>query len=140
MDARDYFEKIVTPNYYDAKNNPNDLRSLWNALLTMNSVAETIELQRLNYSGVDRDTRIKRSSDIRQTYPCLGDLQHCADTMKHVRKQTRDVTATSTNILPSDRSTWQIDINGKQCNLVAVLDQAFETIRNFPELTHPSSC
>jgi len=139
MDARDYFEQIVTPNYYDAKNNPNDLRSLWNALLTMNSVPESVELQQLNYSSVDRDSRIKRSSDIRATYPCLGDLQHCADAMKHVRKQTRDVTATSTNILPSDSSTWKIDINGNQCNLSALLDQAFETIRNFPELTHPSS-
>ena len=140
MDARNYFEQIVAPNYYDAKNNSNDLRSLWNALLTMNSVAKFVALQRLNYSGVDRDTRIKRSSDIRQTYPCLGDLQHCADAMKHVRKQTRDITATSTNILPTDPLTWQIDINGRQLNLFALLDQAFETIRNFPELTHPSSC
>ena len=39
MDARDYFEQIVKPNYYEAKDNPNDLRSVWNAILTMNTVA-----------------------------------------------------------------------------------------------------
>jgi hypothetical protein len=139
MDARDYFEQIVKPNYYEAKDNPNDLRSVWNAILTMNTVAESIALERLNYGSVDRDTRIKRSSDIRETYPCLRDLQNCTDAMKHVRKQTRDITATSTNILPTDPLTWQIDINGRQFNLLTMLDQAFETVTNFPELTQPSS-
>jgi hypothetical protein len=57
MDARDYFEQIVKPNYYEAKDNPNDLRSVWNAILTMNTVAESIALERLDYSSVDRDIR-----------------------------------------------------------------------------------
>jgi hypothetical protein len=68
MDARDYFEQLVKPDYHDAKNNPDDLRCLWHAILTMNTFAETVALERLHYSrSVDRRTLTERSSDVRQT-------------------------------------------------------------------------
>jgi hypothetical protein len=140
MDALVYFEQIVKPDYEDAKNDPNDLRRLWHAIVSVNTVADAVALERLHYSDVGRRTHDKRSAEVRDTHQSLIDLQHCADALKHVRKQTHDVTATSTNILPSDPSTWQIDINGKQQNLLTLLDQAYETITKFPELTQRSSC
>ena len=49
MYARELFREIVAPNYYEFCGNPTDIRLLWNALISMNSVADYLALERLNY-------------------------------------------------------------------------------------------
>ena len=86
MDGREFFEKIVKPNYYEAKRNPEDFRLIWNAIVSMNTVPEFVALERLNYI-TGREAADKESAAIRNEYQSLLDLKECAEALKHVRKQ-----------------------------------------------------
>jgi hypothetical protein len=46
MDAREFLWKIVVPNYAEFYKSPNDIRLLWNALVSMNTVPEFLALHR----------------------------------------------------------------------------------------------
>ena len=45
---------VVKPNYDEFVRSPNDTRLLWNALVSMNTVAEYLALERLGYPQAGR--------------------------------------------------------------------------------------
>jgi hypothetical protein len=137
MDARIFFEYVVKPNYYDALSSSRDFRVIWNAFHSVNTAIEAVALERVQYAQ-GRNIVDEEHQRILAAHESLSDHKLCTEALKHVRKQTRSVTATFTNILPSDPSTWQIGIKGKQHDLLTVLNRAFETVSNFPELNPPS--
>jgi hypothetical protein len=133
MDAREHFQMVVVPNYNEFVRS-GDFHSLGNALLSMNTVADYLGLDRRGYpSRISRNQRRREARTIRE-HSGLTDLQTCADVIRHVRiEQERDgVTSTlsSTGIDPNDQTTWNI---GKH-NLVKVAHEAFATLKEFPEL------
>ena len=44
MDAADFFHDLVKPNYEELRRDQNRLRRLWNAVVSMNTVAEYVAL------------------------------------------------------------------------------------------------
>ena len=48
--AREYFQRIVVPDYAHFQQSPNDIRLLFNALVSMNTVPEFLALHRLGYA------------------------------------------------------------------------------------------
>jgi hypothetical protein len=40
MNAAEFFRDVVKPNYNQLINNPNDLGALWNALVSIDTIAE----------------------------------------------------------------------------------------------------
>ena len=54
MNAVDFFEDVVKRNYKQFVDDPDDLRLLWNAVVSMNTVAEYVALHRLGYVQVAR--------------------------------------------------------------------------------------
>ena len=50
MDAREYFQRIVVPDYAHFQQSPSDIRLLFNALVSMNTVPEFLALHRLGYA------------------------------------------------------------------------------------------
>lgn len=138
MDAREFFKTIVVPNYQEAKRNSDDLRLIYNAVITMNTVAEYVALERLKYGRLVKKQISDKAYEIRSAYSTLEDLNDCAVTLKHVRRHDfKDgrLTATSTNFSPFQSSSWTIDFDGTTLNLVDVLDKAFATLStDFEEL------
>jgi hypothetical protein len=49
MNAREFFQDIVQRSYYEYCQNPKDIRLLWNAIVSMNTVPDYIALDRLGY-------------------------------------------------------------------------------------------
>ena len=138
MHATDFFQQIIKPNYDEATRTPNSLRLLVNSIISMNTVAEFVALDRLGYVKVSLQELAKEANQIRRQYACLEDLKFCAETLKHVRKLSdsdASVTPSSTAILPLHPSTWFIKTASKTYNLKTVADDAFHTIEMFPEFT-----
>jgi len=139
MDATEFFQNIIKPNYEDSAGAPDDLRLLLNAIISMNTVAEFVALDRLDYAKISEKELGKQANEIRRQFPSLEDLKFCAETLKHVRKlhgtMTSDysVTPSSTSISPSEPSTWIIETAQKRYCLKAIADEAFRTIKTFPE-------
>jgi hypothetical protein len=137
MDPRQFFYSIVKPNYEEVRSSPHDLRFVYNAIITMNTVAEYVALEQLNYENVDRMKLSQTANKIRDAHPSLRDLNDCAVTLKHVRKlgfhQTTSIIS-STAFSPTDPSGWVIDFGAKQLNLFDVLYRAFSTLTSFAEL------
>jgi hypothetical protein len=135
MDAREFFNTVVTLNYAEFSRRPNDIRLLWNALISMNTVAEYLALDRLGYPAVARNALDHEAQKIRSQFNSLSDLKFCAEAFKHVRK-IKDyrggftLQASSTGVLPDDQTTW--NINGH--DLVTVVHNAFATLQGIPEL------
>ena len=133
MDAREFFYSIAKPNYDEAKRAPDDLRLLWNAVVSLNTVAEFVALHRLNYeAGLDRNKLLANARQIRQDIPELDRLNECAIALKHVRRIRRrkpkpfeGATSSSTGFLPSDPSTWSVNIDGLEFYVADVLEKAF---------------
>jgi hypothetical protein len=110
MDARTFYQSVVRPNFAEYCRSQNDFRLLWNVLVSMNTVAEHVALERLEYSQVKREVLNDAAKQIRDE--TLQDLKFCAEALKHVRKidpkaETRitselTTTATSTGIDPAD--------------------------------------
>jgi hypothetical protein len=139
MNAREFFQDVVSHNYSEFTGCPNDIRLLWNALVSMNSVAEHLALDQLGYTPVSRSELTSVANQIRQQHYLL-DLQFCADTFKHVRK-IKDhrggadftLTASSTGV-SSDRTTWVIKRSNEVLDIVDVLDKAFAKLNEIPQL------
>jgi hypothetical protein len=135
MDAAEFFKTVVNPNYEQLIKNPSDVRSLWNAVVSMNTVAEFVALDRLGYAVVSRRELAATTEQIRRSQPSLRDLKYCAETFKHVRKipfgsgAAFSITASSTG-LSSNPDTWQIGDHDP----VAVLHNSFAVLKDFPEL------
>ena len=139
MDALEFFEKIAKPNYDEAKRAPDDLRLLWNAVVSLNTVAEFVALHRRDYeANLDRNELSKEAEQIRENIPELDDLNKCAITFKHVRRIHKKAqytvferaTPSSTGIDPGDPSTWSIEIDGLQHEVVTVVEKAFNEAKN----------
>ena len=124
MDAQEYFQLIVQPNYYGFYRAQNSIRLLWNALVSMNTVPEFLVLDQLKYPlELKREKLDAEAQKIREELG-LTELQYCANTFKHVRKIPRGrftATASSTSVDPIDQATWVLD--GR--DLVQVAREAF---------------
>jgi hypothetical protein len=136
VDAREFFNTVVVPNYAEFSRHPTDIRLLWNALISMNTVAEYLALDRLGYPPIPRNVLDQHAQNIRSQFPSLSDLKFCAEAFKHVRK-IKDyrgggftLQASSTGVLPDDQTTW--NINGY--DLATVVHNAFATLQSIPEL------
>ena len=101
MDAADFFRDVVKPNYEAFCVDQNQLQGLWNAVVSMNTVAEYVALDRLGYEDLNREKLDKQAHAVREGNPILLDLKVCADTLKHVRKLERKVRTEVTSILSS---------------------------------------
>jgi hypothetical protein len=138
MDAREFFQDVVSRTYSEFAGCSNDIALLWNALVSMNSVAEYLALEKLNYAQVSRDELTSVANQIRQQHFLL-DLQFCADTFKHVRK-IKDhsggkftLTSSSTGV-SSDKTTWVIERSNEVLNVVDVLEKSFAKLNEIPQL------
>jgi hypothetical protein len=78
MDATEFFQQIIEPNYAEATRAPDDLRLLLNAIITMNTVAEFVALDRSKYGKIGEEELTRSANQIRRQFPCLEDLQFCA--------------------------------------------------------------
>jgi hypothetical protein len=137
MDAAEFFRDIVKPNHDEFTNNTGDLRLLWNAIVSMNTVVEYVALDRLGYGQVSCVTRGNEARKIRVNSPILLELKYCAETFKHVRKiriKKRggglSTIATPTGVSSEDQTTWRIASHDP----VQLLVQAFAALSAFPEL------
>jgi hypothetical protein len=138
MDAAEFFNGVVKGNYEEFIRQPSSRRLLWNATVSMNTVAEYVALDRLGYNQISRKELDETAKQIREDQPILADLKYCAETFKHVRKikdhpsLTAPFTtiATSTGVSEHDMTAWKIN----QHDLVQVLDKAFNALNALPEL------
>jgi hypothetical protein len=150
MDATEFFHTVAKRNYEVFNAHPDDLRRLWNAVVSMNTVAEYVALDRMGYSPTSRKILDQKTNEIRDGSPGLSDLKFCADTFKHVRKIVKDhsqsestTVSTSTAIFADDVASWKIDLEphalrsreAHSYDVVHVLHQAFATLEASPELT-----
>ena len=111
MDACEYFETIAKPNYEDAKRKADELRFLWNAIVSLNTIPEFLALDKLDYHlDLDRQSLNDEADKIRARFPALRTLKGCANMFKHVRSippkrnDTRfSSIPSSTAISPEDR-------------------------------------
>ena len=66
MDAREHFQYVAVPNYNEFVQSPSDFRLLGNAILSMNTVAEYLGLDRSGYPpDVSRNERRREAQKIR---------------------------------------------------------------------------
>jgi hypothetical protein len=86
MNAQEFFQDIVKPNYYEFFRYPTDIRLLWNALISMNSVADYLALAQLGYPVVVSRQELQDLADEIREEHGLEDLELCADKLKHLRK------------------------------------------------------
>src|ERR1039457_4243962 len=137
MDAAELFNDVAKSNYQEFNRNPGSRRHLWNAIVSMNTVAEYAALHQLGYGQVSREKLDDAAMQIRDKHPFLNDLKYCAETFKHVRKikdhrnlgSGFSTIATSTGV-SEDPTTWQIG----HCDPVDVLYRAVAALSGFPEL------
>jgi hypothetical protein len=135
MDASEFFNKVVKPNYDDFTK-MDDYRSLWNAIVSMNTVPEYMALEQLQYARVPRQTLDAAAKQIRGQDPSLIDLKTCAEALKHVRKTTYsnkqgsfEMTISSTIASSIDKATWTfVDSNGVSYDLADVARRAFAAL------------
>jgi hypothetical protein len=90
MDAAEFFNTVVKRNYEEFTNNPNDFRSLWNAIVSMNTVPEYIAHK--DQSLIDLKSARRRSS--------MCEKLHAA-----TNKVPFTITVTSTIASPVDITT-----------------------------------
>ncbi len=86
MDTSEFFNTVVKRNYQEFTRNPDDFRSLWNAIISMNTVPEYMALDRHGYAAMSRDALAQTANQIRNKHQSLIDVKFCAETLKHVRK------------------------------------------------------
>jgi hypothetical protein len=136
MDTREYFNYVVVPNYNEFVRRPTDFHLLWNALVSMNTVAEHLGLYQRGYGQVSRNELYREAQEIRGQLSGVEDLKFCADTLEHVRKIQDQgggkftTIATSTGVDPADPTTWKVGGH----DLGKVAHDAFATLDNLPEL------
>jgi hypothetical protein len=124
MDAREYFQSTVVPNYNSFVQSPANFHLLANTILSMNASAEYLGLDRRGYdpdvSGNQRRRDVRKIRDDLR----LADLEVCADALKHVRKGD-GVTLSSTGIDTNSPTSWKIGDH----DLVEVAHQAFAALQ-----------
>jgi len=136
MDAREFFQDVVKPNYDEFVQSPDNVRLLWNVVVSMNTVPEFLALHRLRYpSDLPRKELDAEADGIRDELSGFLELQFCANTLKHVRKISGsaakfELQASSTGLLPDETSTWSV----AGYDLVAVVHKAFATLQEIAEL------
>jgi hypothetical protein len=136
MDTREYFNYVVVPNYNEFARRPTDFHLLWNALVSMNTVAEHLGLPQRGYGQVSRHELYQEARGIRGQFSAVEELKFCADTLKHVRKIQDHgggkftTVATSTGVDPTDATTWTIGGH----DLAKIAHDAFATLSGLPEL------
>jgi hypothetical protein len=141
MDAAEFFQEVVRPNYEEFCRDQNQLRRLWNEVVSMNTVAEYVALDRLGYEELEREELGNKANEIRNGNPILRDLKVCAETLKHVRKLERKALTefssltSSTGLLSNQPTTWIIDYKTRRYVLSYVLHGAFNALTTFPEFT-----
>jgi hypothetical protein len=139
MDASKFFNTVVKCNYEEFTRSSDDFRLLWNAVVSMNTVAEQLALEQHQYDAqVSRQELARTANQIRNND--LSNLKVCAEALKHVRK-IRDVkilgqvqgsvTVTSSHVSANNRATWTIG----SYDLVDVAQRAFKTLSALPELS-----
>jgi hypothetical protein len=127
MDAREFFDEIVIPNYRDALQNRNNLRLIFNAVVSMNTAAEFIALEQLGYPVHIKEAKLtKKANAIRHKHRALKNLMDHAVTLKHVRRlrdvdEKNSVTSSSTAFASTSPATWE--------HLYRVLDEAMSVLR-----------
>jgi hypothetical protein len=127
MDAKEFFDQIVAPNYRDAVNNPNDLRLAYNAFASVNTAVEFLALEQLGYpADLTANILDHEANAIRAQHPPLKLLKYHAETMKHVRKlrgvdEKFSSRSSSTAFAPADPTSWK--------DLPPVLDEAISVLR-----------
>jgi hypothetical protein len=131
MDVKQFYEQIALKNYEDSLADPTSYQKLWNAMVSANTIADYLGLERLNYgSTLTRQEIDGAVSDVRQAYPDLQSLNDRASTLKHVRRHKGNVlTETSTGVLPHDPTTWHLDDASGSHDLRKDVDQIFSTFR-----------
>ena len=137
MDAREYFQRIVVPDYAHFQQSPSDIRLLFNALVSMNPVPEFLALHRLDYAlDISREKLDEEAEAIRVDLR-LTALQFCANMFKHVRRVPRrssEFIASSTAVSPDDLGTWTVLGD----DLVEVVHKAFATLKEEFDRLAPS--
>ena len=138
MDAKEFFREIAKANYAEFLANPNSRRRLWNAIVSMNTVAEYVALHRLEYAEVPRETLDQEAQIVRATAPVFDELKYCAETFKHVRKirdhralATPFTTISTSTGVADDSVTWKIN----SYDLVQVVMRAASEFEKLPELS-----
>ena len=129
VNAKEFFQEIVTKNYQESTADKASLRKLWNAVVSMNTVAEYVALAHLGYADdLERKDIDAKSSEVRKQYPNLQSLKKLAETLKHVRRHipSGQLTASSTGIAPMDPTTWVWRDGSTLYNLRDALDRAFK--------------
>jgi hypothetical protein len=131
MDAKEFVEQVALKNYEASKTDPTDFRKLWNAFGAMNSVAEFVAIDRLDYGSASQNEIESKYQAVRKQYPALQSIKEGAEMFKDVRRHIKgEVTASSTAISPSDPTTWVL----KSRSLRDILDQAAAVPPSIPEL------
>ena len=137
MNAAEFFNTVVKRNYEEFFIQKDDFRLLWNAIISMNTVAEYVALERRGYAQVPRKVLDDTAKQIRNKDLALEELKSCAEALKHVRKTTHsdkqglfEITATSTGVSANNRTTWEIS----SYDLVDVAQRAFKVLSALPEL------
>ena len=133
MDAREYFQRIVVPDYAHFQQSPSDIRLLFNALVSMNTVPEFLALHRLGYAvDISREELDEEVETIRVDL-CLTALQFCTNMFKHVR--LIQFIASFTAVSPNDQGTWTVLGD----DLVEVVHKAFATLKQEFDRLAPSA-
>ena len=91
--------------------NRTDLRALWNAVLSMNTLAEFVALHRLGYPLLTRKELDEKAKTIREEVTILETLKQCAETLKHVRKLNNDTKPSLMSDQPSRAKEQREDRN-----------------------------
>src|SRR5262249_39930203 len=102
MDAREYFQRIVMPDYAHFQQSPNDIRLLFNALVSMNTVPKFLVLHRLGYALDISREKLDEEVETIHVDLRLTALQFCANMFKHVRRITVASSRSSTAVSPDD--------------------------------------
>ena len=82
MDSRDFFQDVAARNYYEFFQRHDDKRLLCNAVVSMNSVAEWLALDRLGYPP--KGPRTRSTKNPRTIFPfrfesLRRNIQTCAE-------------------------------------------------------------
>ena len=85
MDTGEFFQNVARRNYFEFFERGDDIRLLWNAVVSMNSVAEYLALHQQNYARISQNQLTRTAKQIREQHHLL-DLKYCAETFKHIRK------------------------------------------------------
>jgi hypothetical protein len=74
MNAAEFFKGVAERNYEEFENSPEDLKSLWNSVVSMNTVAEYLALDQIGYTQVPRAVLDEQTKKIRDKHKSLSDL------------------------------------------------------------------